>query len=167
MAASTGVIQAPVNEVSQDPWGGPWFRIHVDPFWNQFLKPGIEGRILDAAHFKVFLLLTTLMGSRNDVHHTQEQIASIVGLKPSRVSEVLRDLEGMGCLQRIGGRTKSAFIRLNPMLITRAARTTHLKAIDDWNQEAAHRTGDRIIHNHSDQTVDLADSESGAVIPPF
>lgn len=127
------------DDSRQDTWGGIWFRIQLEPFWNRFLKKGIEERTLDAAHFKIFLLLTTLMGSRNEIFQSQEELGGLVKLKPSRVSEVLKDLEAMGCLQRIGGRRKGAFIRLDPNLVTRSSRSTHLKAMEEWNEEVDRR----------------------------
>ena len=127
------------SETRQDPWGSAWFRINLEPFWNRFLNRGIQEGILDAAHFKIFLLLTTLMNSRNQITQSQDELASLVRLKPSRVSEVLKDLEAMGCVQRVGGRRKGALIRIDPELVTRASRLTHLKAIDEWKAEARQR----------------------------
>jgi len=137
--SSTEMNGTEPGDSRKDLWEGQWFRIHLEPFWARFLKKGIEEQILDAAHYRIFFLLTTLMGSRNEVYQTQEEMAGLVHLKPSRVSEVLRDLDDLGCIQRIGGRSKGAFIRLDPALVTRSSRVTHQKVVNEWNSEVIFR----------------------------
>jgi len=132
-------VEGRLDDSRTDPWEGRWIRFHIQPLWTNFLKKGISEQSLDAAHFKVFLLLTTLMGIRNEILNTQEEMAELTGIKPSRICEVLRDLEALGCIQRIGTRSKGAFIRIDPGLVTRSSRLTHLKSINEWDQENQRR----------------------------
>lgn len=159
--------QSSSEAMRPDSWRGAWFRVQLEPFWQRFLKRGMEEQMLDAAHFRVFFLLTTLMGSRNEVNQTQEEIAGLTRLKPSRVSEVLKDLESLGCIQRVGGRRKNAFIRIDPELVTRASRLTHIRAMEEWNEEKQRRL-QQIVEGSSDSTTRAGiTGPSGSLAVPF
>jgi hypothetical protein len=129
----TGPPVARPGTGATDPWqGGRWARLHLEAFQTTFLQAGVRGKVLDAAHFKVFLTLVTLMDNRNRIYETQMSVADRVNLKPSRVSETLKDLEGLGCLRKVGGRSKSSFIFLNPHLLINASHARHREILAQW-----------------------------------
>lgn len=121
----------------EDPWKGTsWARINLESL-GQFLQGGIKERKLDAAHFKVFLLLITRMNESNVIDSTQDDMAKTLNLKPSRFSEVIKDLAEMGLIQRLNHRKKNACIRISPYLLIMTKNIHHRRLIEYWDRKDA------------------------------
>ncbi|BDU74158.1 hypothetical protein [Mesoterricola silvestris] len=132
--------EEPKDGTPEDPWKGQrWVRLNIPAMEERLLGKGGDSGLPrpSAAHFKVFLILLTHMDEWNVVQETQQELAGILGMKPSRFSEALKELEALKCIQRFGGRTKAAHIRVNPGMVTRTTRVCHAKVVHDWDHDRA------------------------------
>jgi len=122
------------NPTLEDPWkNSRWIRLNMPVFTDRFYTPGVRENAFGAAHFKVFLALIQHMDEWNMVYETQGELAKEAKVKPSRVCEVLDDLEKVQCIQRLYQGMKKSRIRVSPHLLIGVGGPRHHKLLKDWN----------------------------------